>query len=162
MSTDPALSQLRLCSLCRVEKAPEEFHLRGAGRQRWCRSCRRTWDAAYHARTKPVRLAQKREAKVARMAWLYEVKSKPCVDCGGSFHPAAMTFDHLPGTQKLRDISTLVVRGCMQMVVKEMEKCELVCANCHAVRTYLRRQAVTRSGAPSLEEELAVYSARLN
>lgn len=131
--------RLQRCSLCFELKSSEDFHRRGDIRQRWCKDCRRGYDAAYHARTKPIRLAQKREAKVARLAWLHERKSKPCVDCGGIFHPAAMTFDHLPGTEKIRDISTLVVRGCMVMAKAEMEKCELVCANCHAVRTYMRR-----------------------
>lgn len=52
-----------------------------------------------------------------------------------------MTFDHLPGTQKLEDVSTLVMTGRMQMAVREIEKCEIVCANCHAVRTYQRRHS---------------------
>lgn len=142
MVGESALRLLRRCSLCGVEKGLDDFHRRGAGRQKWCKSCRRGWDAAYHARTKPVRLRQKREARDARLAWLHGLKSKPCADCGGSFHPVAMTFDHLPGTEKLRDISTLVLRGCTQMAITEMAKCELVCANCHAVRTYTRRHGI--------------------
>ena len=154
-----ALPLRQRCTLCAVEKSLDEFHRRGAGRQMWCRSCRRTWDSAYHARTKPLRLAQKRRARDFRLAWLRGLKSKPCVECGVSFHPAAMTFDHLPGSEKLEDISTLVLRGCTQMAIKEMAKCELVCANCHAVRTYTRRRA-GRSGDSSLAEGLAPYATR--
>jgi hypothetical protein len=44
--------------------------------------------------------------------------SQPCVDCGGWFHPVAMTFDHLPGTTKRDEISDLVKSGCTRLVEK--------------------------------------------
>ena len=73
------------------------------------------------------------------VAWMRELKSsRPCTDCGGWFHPAAMTFDHLPGTTKRSEISTLLYSGYRQVLLDEIAKCELVCANCHAVRTFLR------------------------
>lgn len=59
-----------------------------------------------------------------------------------------MEFDHLPGTTKHSDVATLVVRGCTQLAYAEVLKCELVCANCHAVRTYERREAA-RAGRQS-------------
>jgi len=156
MNDTPPTRAPRRCSMCLVERDPKEFHRRGAGLQRWCKSCRRSWDAGYHARTRGVRLAQKREAKQSRLAWLYALKSRPCADCGGSFHPAAMQFDHLPGPRKLRDVSTLVVRGCTRMAIEEIAKCELVCANCHAVRTYLRRASGGTPGT-ALREEAPGY-----
>ena len=75
------------------------------------------------------------------VTWNRELKSRtPCADCGGRFHPDAMTWDHLPGHEKLSDISTLIRRRFRRKVIlDEIEKCELVCANCHAVRTYERR-----------------------
>ncbi|MGH2450547.1 MAG: hypothetical protein ACRDGE_04615 [Candidatus Limnocylindria bacterium] len=157
MTLSPEEIATQRCSLCLVDRPIEEFHRRGTGFQRWCKSCRRAWDAAYHARTKQVRLAQKRQAKSARLAWLFELKSRPCADCGGSFHPAAMQFDHLPGAKKLRDVSTLVVRGCTQMALEEIAKCELVCANCHAVRTYMRRGRLDEPDLPSVEEKGSTY-----
>lgn len=156
MVTDQ-LELLQQCSLCLELKAPEEFHRSSCdGRQRWCKTCRRKYDSAYHARTKPIRLAQKAEAKIARLAWLYEQKSKPCVDCCRRFHPSAMQFDHLPDCEKVRDVSTLVMRGCMTMAKAEILKCDLVCANCHAVRTYLRRLGIEPT-RPSICEPPSVY-----
>ena len=38
-------------------------------------------------------------------------------------------------------VATLVAAGSRQLVLAEIEKCDLVCANCHAVRTYERRLA---------------------
>jgi hypothetical protein len=71
-----------------------------------------------------------------------ELKSNPCVDCGGRFHPAAMAFDHLPGASKHLEIANLVRRGSIGLARLELQKCELVCANCHAVRTFNRRQPI--------------------
>lgn len=65
--------------------------------------------------------------------------SRLCADCGGQFHPAAMTFDHLPGTTKRSEVSALLQSGYRKVLLDEIAKCELVCANCHAVRTFLRR-----------------------
>lgn len=142
---------VRRCSRCQIEKPLSDFHLRGGdGHQWWCKACHRSYDAAYHARTRPIRLRQKREHKRRLVAWMRDIKtSQPCVDCGGWFHPAAMTFDHLPGHEKLDDIADLVRFGCTRLAREEVLKCEVVCANCHAVRTYMRREAKARASADS-------------
>jgi cob(I)alamin adenosyltransferase len=49
-----------------------------------------------------------------------------------------MTFDHLPGTSKRSEISTLLYSGYRQVLLDEIAKCQLVCANCHAARTFVR------------------------
>jgi hypothetical protein len=118
------------------------FHRRGAtGRMVWCKPCKKAYDAVYHARHRNRVLAQKRGRELELLAWMRARKNAPCVDCGGTFHPAAMTFDHLPGAAKRSDVATLARRGSIASIRAEIEKCELVCANCHAVRTFTRREA---------------------
>jgi hypothetical protein len=51
-----------------------------------------------------------------------------------------MAFDHLPGSSKRLEIANLVRRGSIGVARSEIAKCEVVCANCHAVRTFLRRE----------------------
>lgn len=91
-----------------------------------------------------------------------ELKLAPCVDCGGRFHPVAMTFDHRPGTTKVNDLATLARRGCTGLFEQELKKCDLVCANCHAIRTYLRREEerARQAAAPRalLSEAQAPYA----
>jgi hypothetical protein len=58
------------------------------------------------------------------------------------FHPVAMHWDHLPGETKEADLAFLAKRGSRQRVLDEIAKCELVCANCHAVRSFVRRDAI--------------------
>ena len=93
-----------------------------------------------------MRLAQKRRQHKRIAQWYGELKSKtPCADCGGRFHHAAMEWDHLPGRKKLSDVSSLVSRHNPALILAEIAKCELVRANCHAVRSFERR-GVAQSG----------------
>ena len=63
-----------------------------------------------------------------------------CADCGYRAHPAALHFDHLPGCNKVAAISQLRYGNCpLEKLEREVAKCEVVCANCHAIRTVTRR-----------------------
>lgn len=59
--------------------------------------------------------------------------STPCLDCGGSFKPCQMDFDHLHS--KVDNIARLVP-GPSGQLEEELRKCHLVCTNCHRVRGY--------------------------
>lgn len=64
-----------------------------------------------------------------------------CVDCGYNTHPAALDFDHCPGSVKVRDIKSGQQLGWVALLA-EIEKCQVVCANCHRIRTAERRKEV--------------------
>ena len=72
----------------------------------------------------------------AFIAWL---KNIPCFDCGNTFPPECMDFDHVE--QKTFNIGSVASgRGVgIDTLQAEIMKCELVCANCHRVRTKGRR-----------------------
>ena len=60
----------------------------------------------------------------------------PCEDCGAFFPSQAMDFDHVRGHKDLQ-ISTLMKnRSPLSKLLTELEKCDLVCTNCHRIRTY--------------------------
>lgn len=91
--------------------------------------------------SKKQREAQK-EWKKKRLQLVQDLKRRPCQDCGGSFLPACMQFDHIPGRgEKFKDISKMMYYN-LDKLYEEISKCELVCANCHALRTYYRQQAL--------------------
>ena len=69
---------------------------------------------------------------------LRELKGRPCTDCGGSFPYYVMDFDHLG--DKVALISRMTTYGPEQ-VLAEVAKCDLVCANCHRIRTFGRLRA---------------------
>lgn len=63
-------------------------------------------------------------------------EGKPCMDCGGYFHWCAMDFDHRDNKTKIGNV--MKIRECL--IKEEVEKCDLVCANCHRLRTFKRNQ----------------------
>ena len=64
--------------------------------------------------------------------------STPCHDCGVQYPPHVMTFDHVRGTKET-DIAVAAWRWSVERIDEEIAKCEIVCANCHAERTYQRK-----------------------
>ncbi len=63
----------------------------------------------------------------------------PCADCGRTFHPACMEFDHIPERgPKIGIIKQFIVNRNVFELWKEIAKCEIVCSNCHKVRTVVR------------------------
>ena len=74
---------------------------------------------------------------------------KGCIDCGYKAHSAALDFDHLPGSNKEFGIGKAVAWSDKR-VWAEVAKCEVVCANCHRIRTNERgANFTTRPGQPS-------------
>jgi hypothetical protein len=51
-----------------------------------------------------------------------------------------MDFDHMGGHHKKNNVSRMMLTDCSLKTIKEeIKKCELVCANCHRIRTFRRR-----------------------
>ncbi len=63
-------------------------------------------------------------------------KRGPCADCNQSYPVYVMDFDHVRGVKTL-DIAKV---RTMKTAKLEVLKCELVCSNCHRIRTHARRQ----------------------
>lgn len=64
-------------------------------------------------------------------------KDVPCADCGGRFPSICMDFDHREGSDKLRAVSGMGSHS-PEAVRAEIAKCDVVCANCHRIRTGTR------------------------
>lgn len=63
-----------------------------------------------------------------------------CYDCGGRFPSEALDWDHLPGSEKLFSIGSQAQNHTFDAVIDEIAKCQVVCANCHRIRTTNRRK----------------------
>jgi hypothetical protein len=72
---------------------------------------------------------------LSKLEWLKGLKSKPCADCGEQYPDFVMDFHHL--RDKDFGINHWAVncygRAKLQ---KEVDKCVLLCANCHRHRHY--------------------------
>jgi hypothetical protein len=82
----------------------------------------------------------RRSYKRSNQDKINEIKSNnPCADCGGYFHFSVMDFDHL--RDKRKGVSRIKT-WAWKRIQEEIDKCELVCANCHRLRTWSRSQMV--------------------
>jgi len=68
-----------------------------------------------------------------RRKWLVEYKrTLVCIRCGEN-HPATLTFHHKKSSDKSFEIGNAIGLGVsLKRLVAEIEKCEVLCANCHA------------------------------
>ncbi len=65
-------------------------------------------------------------------------EATPCADCGLKFPPICMDFDHVE--DKRADVSRMLIGGyTWGEIQSEMARCEIVCANCHRLRTHFRQ-----------------------
>jgi hypothetical protein len=88
-----------------------------------------------------------REVAVKRMAprraIIDEARAVGCADCGvvNLAHPEIFDFDHLPGHVKLGSVTAFLTKGSIDDLRAEIAKCEVVCSNCHRIRTKSREAA---------------------
>ena len=133
----------RNCPRCRNDRPIEQFAWRRRSegeRQPYCRECMAEYNRA-HYRANPdiyLRRARRRAESVRRerIQYLLEYfRTHPCVDCGEA-DPLVLEFDHLGN--KVFTISEGLRDRAWQPILDEIDKCEVVCANCHRRRTAQR------------------------
>ena len=144
-------TQNRRCFTCRKIKVAACFK----NRNRVCQSCR-TQRQRERARTPEGRVAgalATRTNKDKLLARIAETKNKPCVDCGFVGHHTQMDYDHRNPQDKCIEVAGLLARhASWNRVQQEIDKCDLVCSNCHRIRTFARgqhryaRTATSKSG----------------
>jgi hypothetical protein len=119
---------VRKCKHCEIESDNLDLFVirKGSkhGRINVCRVC-------YNIRRRQ-RFAERREL-------VDSIKSQPCADCGISYPPYVMDFDHVRG-EKSFELGSRGDRSAKALLA-EIEKCDVVCANCHRLRTHARRLA---------------------
>ena len=71
-----------------------------------------------------------------RMPLIRDAKDRPCADCGVQYPYYVMQFDHVRGEKKFNLGGGW--NNSIEAIQEEIAKCDVVCANCHAERTYQR------------------------
>jgi hypothetical protein len=138
---------MRRCGRCGELKPVEEFAWRRKSkgqRHNYCRHCHAAYHREHYLANRARYIAQAAANKVAlrrqRTALLIEYfKGHPCVDCGEA-DPLVLEFDHL--RDKSFEIAAKIVDYGWERILAEIEKCEVVCANCHRRRTVRRRGSI--------------------
>jgi hypothetical protein len=134
------------CYTCGETKELTEFNKnkgRKDGLNSICRECSKARSKQYYAENREHHKKETLKRKAAQLEtnrrFVYDyLLENPCVDCGET-DPVVLEFDHLPGCDKKYLLSEMVSGGyAVETIKKEMEKCDVVCANCHRRRTAKR------------------------
>jgi hypothetical protein len=84
--------------------------------------------------------ARKRRAKW-RLAGMIKTATG-CIDCGYAAHAAALQFDHINDNKKANVSDLIRSDYSWKTITQEINKCVIRCANCHAIVTAVRREAM--------------------
>ena len=90
------------------------------------------------AKLRSERAQLRRKTVQEKRVFIQGLKSQPCKDCSNSYPSYVMHFDHLPENGQKRFQISKGHEKSWDALKLEISKCELVCANCHAIRTYQR------------------------
>ena len=134
----------RTCTRCGRALPLLAFARHGGGRQVWCRACKKEYDADWYRANRAKRREKVKADRRSHVKWMDSLKEgRPCADCGLTYPPYVMEWDHLPGTEKALVLAdTRRSAHARKRILDELAKCELVCANCHRERTFgTRRKA---------------------
>lgn len=126
----------RVCGRCKVEQPIDQFYVEaearasaryGKKRKMPCRSCNQRYAA---------------ERRAPRQALCDKIKMEAgCMDCGlKPKYSQVLEFDHRPDEEKLFHISDRMMSGTIDDLLAEIAKCDVVCANCHRIRTVEKNQ----------------------
>ena len=103
----------------------------------WTADDQREYNVAYYAEHRDEEIERVRVRQAATLEFLRDLRRRPCQDCGGTFSPWVMDFDHRdPRAKSFSLAAGKVLLKARAELLEEIAKCDIVCANCHAVRTY--------------------------
>lgn len=147
--SDMECSEL-FCYKCKKTKLVTGFNKSKAsktGHFYWCRDC-----IKQYVKDKNNKFKEKEGASIYskrrqdRLGWYRELKKdKSCIDCGTTYEPSCMDYDHVKG-EKINHISRMVLNNSPKnKILEEIDKCELVCCLCHNKRTYDRQERADES-----------------
>ena len=108
-----------------------------------CKACKRDYNKIWYVknseRQELLAMANSERYKLQIRAIVRQAKDRPCADCGHRYPYYVMDFDHIGSNDKLDNIAAMAGRRhSVAGVLAEIAKCEVVCANCHSIRTFAR------------------------
>lgn len=128
------------CCKCHNELGLDQFHTnvtRKDGYSGVCKECEKQYKKKYYAADPSKFQARVRQRRAELREWYHQHKSQLiCTRCPEN-HPACMQFHHLDRTKKEFSISKMVQQGfSITRIEAEMQKCIILCANCHSKEHY--------------------------
>ena len=124
----------------------------------WTREDQRNYNIAYYAEHRVEEIERVRTRMAGTLEFLRALRRRPCADCGQIFPPWVMDFDHRDPKEKSFALAAgNALLKSRDVLLAEIAKCDIVCANCHAIRTYnwIKSEDVFSSRAKGTSRYLA-------
>lgn len=91
--------------------------------------------------------ARKKLRKIEARNLLETLKDFPCFDCGTKYPKGVMDFDHRDPSKKTLGVGRMVQESySLKTIASEAAKCDLVCCNCHRIRTFVKSGKLVPDG----------------
>lgn len=91
----------------------------------------------HYQRHKPDYLARNTKDKHEKRDFIQKYKEfHGCMDCGGKFPYFVLDLDHRDPHDKKFALNRIHLLTSWDKMVEEINKCDVVCANCHRIRSY--------------------------
>lgn len=132
------------CSICKKQLDTDQFYRcssRKDGLATACKKCVRKSGRKHYENNKEYYIQKSDRRKKEIQELIQEKKECPCTDCKKRFPFYVMDFDHREGEEKDFIVSRGWLTGSKKRVLDEIAKCDVVCANCHRIRTYRRNHS---------------------
>ena len=123
---------MRICTTCKKNEPRNNS-------SSYCKSCHNEYQKAYYKNNpRSINESSKKRRKEIR-EMVINAKDIPCMDCGKEYPYYVMDLDHRPGVDKKFPLSIAASKcRALKTVQEEIDKCDVVCSNCHRERTFSR------------------------
>jgi hypothetical protein len=122
------------CKSCPHAGPKEDFAADKYG-PRECKKCKNARSRKHYGENKERYAVRGPRRRFEARAIVNRIKQNGrCADCKEKFHYCQMDFDHRDRSTKKKQVSYMLMNG-IETIMKEIAKCDLVCANCHRDRT---------------------------
>jgi hypothetical protein len=101
----------------------------------------REYNKGWYLRHREKRIAVTKKRHQEIQNWFRRYKSALCCLHCGENHPACLQFHHRDRLDKSFTLASVVGRASsIKQIMREIEKCDVLCANCHAKLHWQERQ----------------------
>ena len=126
--------EVKVCYKCKLSKSIDEFAInkkRPDGLNSQCKSCHKEYRRQHYLNNKQKYINKASEYRKSFWKWFKELKQTfKCKQCGED-RWWVLDFHHKNPKDKDEEVSKIVRHCNKKRVLNEINKCDILCANCH-------------------------------
>lgn len=132
---------MKTCPKCGLDKPLRSFGFSPTRKiyQGYCKVCAKSYAKHDYIKKKDYYIKKgndggtQRKNQIRKYIWEY-LKTHFCVECGQQ-NPFTLDFDHRYGEKEFNISAAISSHMSLSRVIVEVKKCEVMCANCHRIKT---------------------------